>query len=895
MMMKLNKLFITIVLMWAASLLMAVPIYNIQFTEDAGDGTYPSQYENQNVSLSGIVTCNNYNGDKYVLSYPEGGIWNSVLIYNEGNFDLGDEVELNGTVDEYYGYTEIQDAWGVNLLSTGNAVPEPVVITTSMLASGEAYEGVLVRLNNVTVASAPDDYDVYTINDGSGDCNVNVFCLQLDEYGFDLEEGMLFDSITGVVTFSYNEFHILPRMPEDIVLSNDHLAFRIPVINSDTETEIQVLIRLSYTGNDTLISSFEFTVVYDPTILEFQQVETSETLLESSAPEVTYDNDSVTISSTQEMAISSGGVFAYLEFYTLQEGFSPLNFSDFQLNGEAFEGYMNGSVTCQSIPNTIADELTVIQRPILSVPEIVVGGEDFDIICHAPEETQNWQARLNWEDIELELPLTSEIYDTETQMWTLTATTSDADIEIYTTYDLIVSADQMEEDRTVNSVYLIPYYKDDYYFVHITDTHLPGHTFWGNDIGGVDYTEIDDLRLVINTVNIIRPEFVLLTGDVVNEGELEGYNDRYQYSIAKNLITEFDVPVFITSGNHDIGGWNDTLPPDGSSRLNWHRFFGWESLEEPPAGGLYTQNYTFQYDQVLYIGMEAYINYDNYLPSIFGDSSFTGRQMNWLSDQLANTDALSKVMFYHCDFDYEINLSNLGVDMALWGHIHSNEGNINTYPYNLATAAVCDGNSAFRVIQVTDNEVHPQATMYAHDGVEQEFQNPNSGLYAQNQVDVNNPFNFDFNESLVVFKMPHAESYQINTGSIEYIHDTGMYSEVTVRFDLPSLSTQQITMEAVNLHNNADILPARPQMNIYPNPFNPDVHISFELEQESEVVISLYNTRGQKIETLYRAITAAGKHSSSWSDKTGKLSSGIYFISMETPDHTITRKVLMMK
>ncbi|MDP8321471.1 MAG: hypothetical protein RAO94_03865, partial [Candidatus Stygibacter australis] len=166
MMKKLNKLFITIVLMCAVSLLMAVPIYNIQFTEDAGNGTYPSQYEGQDVSLSGIVTCNNYSGDKYVLSYPEGGIWNSVLIYQEGDFNLGDEVELNGTVDEYYGYTEIQDAWGVTLLSTGNALPEPVTTTTSQLSSGEAYEGVLVRLNNVTVTSAPDEWDVYTIDDG---------------------------------------------------------------------------------------------------------------------------------------------------------------------------------------------------------------------------------------------------------------------------------------------------------------------------------------------------------------------------------------------------------------------------------------------------------------------------------------------------------------------------------------------------------------------------------------------------------------------------------------------------------------------------------------------------------------------------------------------------------
>jgi len=143
--------------------------------------------------------------------------------------------------------------------------------------------------------------------------------------------------------------------------------------------------------------------------------------------------------------------------------------------------------------------------------------------------------------------------------------------------------------------------------------------------------------------------------------------------------------------------------------------------------------------------------------------------------------------------------------------------------------------------------------------------------------------------------MPHAESYLINTGIIEYIHDSGIYNEVAIRFELPALSTQQITMEAVNLHNSSDILPARPQLKIYPNPFNPDVHISFELDQESEVIISLYNTRGQKVDTLYQAMTSAGEHSIRWRDETGKLSSGVYFILMQTSDYTITKKLLMMK
>jgi hypothetical protein len=102
-------------------------------------------------------------------------------------------------------------------------------------------------------------------------------------------------------------------------------------------------------------------------------------------------------------------------------------------------------------------------------------------------------------------------------------------------------------------------------------------------------------------------------------------------------------------------------------------------------------------------------------------------------------------------------------------------------------------------------------------------------------------------------------------------------------------------MEAVNLYNSSDILPARPQLKIYPNPFNPDINVTFTLEQTTEVMISLYNTRGQKIETLYQAMTSAGEHNIRWRDETGKLSSGIYFISLETTGYTVTKKLLMMK
>jgi 3',5'-cyclic AMP phosphodiesterase CpdA len=99
-----------------------------------------------------------------------------------------------------------------------------------------------------------------------------------------------------------------------------------------------------------------------------------------------------------------------------------------------------------------------------------------------------------------------------------------------------------------------------------------------------------DLWSLIEDFEILNPEFVLLTGDVVNEGELEDYMGLRCYSRAKNIISEFSVPVYVGGGNHDLGGWDDTPPPDGTARRDWWRFFGWKHLDQTSGPGPFTQD-----------------------------------------------------------------------------------------------------------------------------------------------------------------------------------------------------------------------------------------------------------------------------------------------------------------
>lgn len=84
----------------------------------------------------------------------------------------------------------------------------------------------------------------------------------------------------------------------------------------------------------------------------------------------------------------------------------------------------------------------------------------------------------------------------------------------------------------------------------------------------------------------------------------------------------------------------------------------------------------------------------------------------------------------------------------------------------------------------------------------------------------------------------------------------------------------------------------------YPNPFNPETTISFELAEQSNVIIEVFNIKGQKVKTLVRDSYTPGHHSVVWSgtDNHGKsVSSGVYFYKMSTPSQSTTRKMLLLK
>ncbi len=88
-------------------------------------------------------------------------------------------------------------------------------------------------------------------------------------------------------------------------------------------------------------------------------------------------------------------------------------------------------------------------------------------------------------------------------------------------------------------------------------------------------------------------------------------------------------------------------------------------------------------------------------------------------------------------------------------------------------------------------------------------------------------------------------------------------------------------------------------LSAYPNPFNPSTWIRFNLETDSEVRLGIYDIAGRRIQTLFPGTKlVAGGHQIVWNgrdDRGREISSGIYYLRLETAEAILSRKLVLLK
>ena len=89
----------------------------------------------------------------------------------------------------------------------------------------------------------------------------------------------------------------------------------------------------------------------------------------------------------------------------------------------------------------------------------------------------------------------------------------------------------------------------------------------------------------------------------------------------------------------------------------------------------------------------------------------------------------------------------------------------------------------------------------------------------------------------------------------------------------------------------------------YPNPFNPETWIPYQLSETTEVAIQIYDGSGRLVRTLDMGLKAAGPYmtrsrAAYWDGKNESgepVASGIYFYTLQAPEFSSTRRMVILK
>jgi len=129
-----------------------------------------------------------------------------------------------------------------------------------------------------------------------------------------------------------------------------------------------------------------------------------------------------------------------------------------------------------------------------------------------------------------------------------------------------------------------------------------------------------------------------------------------------------------------------------------------------------------------------------------------------------------------------------------------------------------------------------------------------------------------------------GEYYYI-VSAVDIHENEGDHSEV-VNVTLLSLEDAHGLPDNYALHQN------------YPNPFNPVTTLRYDLPEDSDVSITIYDMMGRQISTLVNEYKSAGYHSVQWKGTNYlgfPVSAGVYIYIIETGEYRSLRKMILLK
>jgi len=130
-------------------------------------------------------------------------------------------------------------------------------------------------------------------------------------------------------------------------------------------------------------------------------------------------------------------------------------------------------------------------------------------------------------------------------------------------------------------------------------------------------------------------------------------------------------------------------------------------------------------------------------------------------------------------------------------------------------------------------------------------------------------------------------------GTVSLTAFSTLEPEITQTISFTVLSPNQVGNEGLTLSvKNFGIEPP------FPNPFNPEVSFNYNIGAEGKVTVSVYNSLGQTVKTLFRGSKLPGSYHAIWDgmDAGGnEAPGGVYYISVKSRNESQTVTAVKIK
>ena len=390
-------------------------------------------------------------------------------------------------------------------------------------------------------------------------------------------------------------------------------------------------------------------------------------------------------------------------------------------------------------------------------------------------------------------------------------------------YDLMVYA-AGETFIAKRAVKVVKTFSDKHTFIHISDTHVSRN--WVGTANNGYAKELELLDRFISVANIICPDFVVVTGDLImnytrfdadengwggtevssataKPGVVEKYQSYFEGAKGFRGVQAIDAPVFSTTGNHDFYGVKED--DYMAKSLQWNNYCG-------------KRVFTFSY-----AGTRMLLS-DNYLGDpvvdIPANATMSGYQ-GQLFEHFLKTNGEGKLIIMaqhnHTRFDTAF-LNKHHIRLVLNGHNHAPlVKKIGTIPtLSIRPGVVCRSGEIkrweevlgfFRIFRVDGSDFkYSEPLRFCSNPADDytkldlnltlNYKKNNTGRSTANEATIKNKLPVNLPKCHVRFVMKKG-TYKIEGGQLYQTVNTGALTILDVKADVDACSTKTVKAIAV--------------------------------------------------------------------------------------------------